>query len=880
VNDPKTPKLGDGSTVAVIGSGPAGAFFAILAMERARSLGIRIHPILFDPKSFLQEGPAGCNMCAGVISHSLVQRLELLGLRIPPERAQRRILHYTFHTIEGSHIVMPPAGHGSIPVVFRGNGPRFSSEKRPISFDGFLAERAVRLGAKVVQKEITDIEPVGSASERPRIRWADGELEADLMVVACGVSTGFSRKLSSAGFGYRPPRCVRAYQAELDLGRENIEQYLGNSIHVFSIGLKGIRFGAIIPKARFATVCLIGREDLRHDHLIRFLESSIVKQTLPPGWDLPAQYCSCRPPFPVREAKNFISHRLVVIGDACMNRYLKNGIDSAFFSAESAVRAIFENGLSRNAIRKGYVARVKKQFVWDNRFGRIVFRANDVVSTWRWWVRSHMYIVENKPGRSIADKLHTVSWNLFTGHEKFGKILMMSLNPAFLSRMMIAAAQAKIQSANGRKSKRAPTVLTSKTDPLGPLRDGQTVAIVGGGPGGAGCGIALKKLSRERGISLRVVLYEGKRFEDEQHYNQCAGVLSPPITEVLERDLGIPFPHEMVQRNIRTYVLCGEKRSLELRSKTHVSHAVRRILWDRYMMEMAHRHGVEIMPCRVTDIEYEKDGVIVYGENGSIRADAVVGAFGLDPGSAEIFRRWVSYQVPEALETIVTNVHPGEEWMSRFGEEIFAFLPNLPGIVFGAITPKRNHLTINIAGPLVSTEAMKRFLDLPKVAEQLPPGYNIENVPGNCHKGRFPNRMAGLMFADRFVAVGDAAGLVRPFKGKGITSACLSGIRAARVMLDRGVSRRAFQTYRDSCQEILTDQRFGWLLQRLASAVQRTGTLDGVLALAEHDRSLRHALFQIVSGEEFYYRIFHRAFSLGRASQTLKAIVSERFYPS
>ena len=36
--------------------------------------------------------------------------------------------------------------------------------------------------------------------------------------------------------------------------------------------------------------------------------------------------------------------------------------------------------------------------------------------------------------------------------------------------------------------------------------------------------------------------------------------------------------------------------------------------------------------------------------------------------------------------------------MIAFGNRIHAFLPTSPRIEFGAITPKGNHLTINIAG--------------------------------------------------------------------------------------------------------------------------------------------------------------------------------------
>ena len=64
---------------------------------------------------------------------------------------------------------------------------------------------------------------------------------------------------------------------------------------------------------------------------------------------------------------------------------------------------------------------------------------------------------------------------------------------------------------------------------LGPLRDGGHVVIIGGGPGGAACATAVCRLAQSLGREIRVTVYEGKTFAGERHYNQCVGVLSPPL---------------------------------------------------------------------------------------------------------------------------------------------------------------------------------------------------------------------------------------------------------------------------------------------------------------------------------------------------------------
>ncbi len=439
----KHEHLGDEDTVAVIGGGPAGSFFSILALMEARKRGARLNVVLFDGKNFLHEGPRGCNMCAGVISRDLLEEFERLGLQIPRDRVQRRIDRYVFHTINGSHGVSAPPEKGALPVVFRGNGPRFSGGVGRISFDDYLLDQAVQNGVTVVPSFVQDINLPGPSMERPIVRWSGGSLSADLLVVASGVSTQFARKLEFRGIGYRPPRCVRAFQAELDLGEHNLEKHFGNSIHVFSIGLKDIRFAAIIPKSRFATVSLVGDRNLDKRHLISFLSSPIVTSLLPAGWRLPERFCFCRPSLPISGGKGFFGDRLLIIGDAAMSRHYKNGIESAFRTARIAATAIFKEGLSAKALRRTYAVPVIKRFRAENLYARILFALNDYVSPRRFWVNAHLYYVLRRPECRTARSIFFLTWNLFTGQASYRRILRTALSPLFLFGMILGILRRK-----------------------------------------------------------------------------------------------------------------------------------------------------------------------------------------------------------------------------------------------------------------------------------------------------------------------------------------------------------------------------------------------------------------------------------------------------
>ena len=73
----RTPRLQltDGSRVAVIGGGPAGSLTSYFLLVMAERADIRLAVDVYEPNDFHKSGPGGCNMCAGVVSESLIQTL-------------------------------------------------------------------------------------------------------------------------------------------------------------------------------------------------------------------------------------------------------------------------------------------------------------------------------------------------------------------------------------------------------------------------------------------------------------------------------------------------------------------------------------------------------------------------------------------------------------------------------------------------------------------------------------------------------------------------------------------------------------------------------------------------------------------------------------
>jgi flavin-dependent dehydrogenase len=814
---------------------------------------------LFDAKNFLLTGPAGCNLCAGVISENLYQLLQDHGIELKSPKVQWRIEGYYLQTPLLGVQLHHPNWRQNIYSVFRGNGPRFSSPEQNVSFDDLLLQHVIRMGAKHKAELVVDVHLPRAPDEPALIETQDAGrkkvYEVDLIVGAFGLNSHLIQQFARKS-RYSPPRIVATFQAEFPLPQDWIEKRFRGNIVVFSFPSRRTRYVVVVPKRGYLSISIINRRDAEKADLERFLRSPLFRDYLPSSYNPPeAHFCICKPRIAVSCSRHPYSHRMVIIGDAGYTRIFKNGIESAYYSSLTAARAAIEQGVSSFHFRRYYARPMRRWFVRDNRFGRITFFIYDFIVKHTFFSRVLLQALVHSPASRWNRYLKQIIWNLFTGRERYEKIFWQFVNPLFQLFMLVQTwLSIWHRSSLAQPAGPQQRISVGEYSRTGPLQDGSTVAIVGGGPGGIACALTLRRIARSRNLNIHIVLYEGKTYTGVPHYNQCVGVLSPPIRDLLERELGIAFPDHLVQRIIRGYYLFAENESITLDEKDEISYAVRRITFDEYLMQKARERGIEIRHSRVTDVEIQRDQVILYSETDSLRADVIVGAFGLDDGSIQLFERATEYRAPDFLYSIVTKIHPGMEYMRTVGERIFAFLPPMSTIEFGAVTPKYNHITINIAGRNIDANAMDEFLRFPPVRRILPPGtYNQKTL--YYFKGKFPVSVARNFYGHRYVMIGDAAGLVRPFKGKGINSAILTGIWAAQTMMNEGISKAAFRAYEESCAQILNDLPYGHFMRRVAISLSTHGLMDFFVRFARQNRAMQRALFDSVSAHRYYRNI-------------------------
>ncbi len=396
-------QLDEDSQVAVIGSGPAGSFFTYFLLDMALRVGINIQVDIFESRNFSHPAPAGCNMCGGIVSESLVQILATEGINLPPTVVQRGIESYTLHMDIGGAVIETPLREKRIAAVHRGAGPRDVKEIKWHSFDGYLQGLAKDKGANVIQGRVDDIK---WEDERPQVQTKEG---------------------------YAPPKTTKTFICEYHLGAAALETYLGSSMHAFLLNIPRMEFAAFIPKGDYATVCMLGKE-IDKELVQSFLEDPEVESCMPSNWNLSQKSCQCYPRINMKSAKKPFSDRLVFIGDCGVSRLYKDGIGAAYHTAKAAATTTIFSGISAKDFKKQYWPACRR-IDRDNRIGKLIFFSVGLMKKFRFARRAilRMVIKEQKMEGS-QKRMSMALWDMLTGSAPYKEVFWRMLHPDFLGR--------------------------------------------------------------------------------------------------------------------------------------------------------------------------------------------------------------------------------------------------------------------------------------------------------------------------------------------------------------------------------------------------------------------------------------------------------------
>ncbi len=311
------------------------------------------------------------------------------------------------------------------------------------------------------------------------------------------------------------------------------------------------------------------------------------------------------------------------------------------------------------------------------------------------------------------------------------------------------------------------------------------VAVLGGGPAGAH---AAEKLAAS---GLETILLDEKLAWEKP----CGGGITYKAYEKY------PYLFEnQTEKKIVTESYIGAHKSGAVRMELNQPLLIfsRRDL-NQMLLDRAEQAGAQIEKERVLSVEEKDRGWSLHTKHGRIDADYVVVATGARNPLRDMGTAWTPNDTMVALGYYIPTTQPHID---------IQFLDRLEGYIW--IFPRLGHLSAGICGRGETAQQLRvrleRYLDEKGINWKQGQLY-AHMLPSLSRASWRTNRVAGK----RWIAVGDAAGLVDPITGEGIYYAMRSADIASQVVTSETFDPlSASAAYRSRIEEdFLFDLEFG-----------------------------------------------------------------------
>jgi geranylgeranyl reductase family protein len=288
------------------------------------------------------------------------------------------------------------------------------------------------------------------------------------------------------------------------------------------------------------------------------------------------------------------------------------------------------------------------------------------------------------------------------------------------------------------------------------------VVVIGGGPAGLFAAARLATAGFHTAL-----LEEHARVGEPVH---CTGVLAADafdeftlprrslLNSLTTARFRSPAGHEVTYRGDRVEAVVIDRR-----------------MFDQDLLERASSAGVDIeRGARVTSIQVHADGVIVTSPTTKHRARGCI----LACGANYSLHRQVGFGVPRLFLHTAQLELPAE----RLGDVELHFGGEIAPKGFGWVVPvARLREQCARIGVMCESDAPRYFQ---RLAERIAPEWGVAGDLGRPRQKILPLAPISRTYTDRLLAIGDAAGLVKPTTGGGIYYSIVSAALAAETLGD------------------------------------------------------------------------------------------------
>jgi len=368
------------------------------------------------------------------------------------------------------------------------------------------------------------------------------------------------------------------------------------------------------------------------------------------------------------------------------------------------------------------------------------------------------------------------------------------------------------------------------------LKQNHDVIVVGAGPAGTTLAYELAK----KGIGVLVL-----EKEKLPRYKCCAGGVTSKAAKLLDFDIS-EVAEDLIHEVSFTFNLGSPH--LEQYAQPLI-YTVMRDVFDYLLVQRARQAGAAFMDGhRVTQIQVSADWVEIATADNIFRSQLVVGADGAYSVVARELGmgRGVEYLVGIGSEIIVP-----EEELAKWKSRVQIDLGCIPG-GYAWVFPKRNHLSIGV-GCLASKARdlhahHQKFLNSLNMSSYTIAKSSSHLIP-TCTKGR-------LVWQDKALILGDAAGLADPLTGEGIYNAIQSAQLAAPVIENSLVHNKVkLEDYQEAVDEkIMSELRTARVLSKFFVRFPHLA-----FGMFKQSAGVRRAVLNLMLGDIDYAAIKERA---------------------
>lgn len=373
--------------------------------------------------------------------------------------------------------------------------------------------------------------------------------------------------------------------------------------------------------------------------------------------------------------------------------------------------------------------------------------------------------------------------------------------------------------------------------------------IVGAGPAGSSAAFFLARQG------LDVLLLEKKKMPRTK---PCGDGIGPrTVLKLTEMGLADWMEQSGFYRIDRMRLISESGRSIVSDTSgydfpTPFGYVVRREIFDKRLVENAQAAGADFVDgFQVKNCLFERDRAIgVTGNHNGKKVTVFAGLIVLADGSTGLLSRAFAKGIKEERAIAYRGYARFDNHLDRNVNIYFSSaLPRGYGWIFPLSESSAN---VGIGSLGIKTEkadlkkAFRQFVKKTKVPVALSEASFDDNYRGSIMRmsfGRLPLRLSGIAF------IGDAAGMVSPINGEGISHAMESAHLLSEVIENNFNSYnsidKALMQYEKSARKKYSSYfRWAGMLSRLLSNHRR---LNKLMIKAEKDETLAHALTGVLS---------------------------------